>query len=177
MTFQLTSPDRADSYQEDIKADGTFRFEGVAAGNATLQVSALFGESPRIQSMPITLAEGERQQLEIDMAGGGSVQGVVVGVPTAAYGLVIALSGEQVTEDEVTMALLPSIGQFSAGTCVIGGGGAYFIDGLPAGEYTLLVLVTKTSGGPDFFNDAKFVTETVDVVDGETTTADINMSE
>ena len=175
MTLQLTSTDRAESYQENINADGTFRFEGVTAGAATLQVSATFGEFPRIQSMSLSLAEGELQQLDIDMAGGGGVQGVVAGVPTAAYGLVIALPGEQVAEDEVTMALLPSIGQFSAGTSVVGGGGAYIIDGLPAGEYTLLVLVTKTSGGPDFFNDANFVAATVEVAEGETTTADFDM--
>lgn len=176
VVLQLPSVDRAESYREDINADGTFSFEGVAAGAATLQISATFGELPRTQTMPVDLAEGELQQLDIDMAGGGSLQGVVAGVPVASHGLVIALPGEQVAEEDVTMALLPSLGQFAAGTCVVGGGGAYFIEGLPVGQYTLLVLVIKTLG-PDMFDDAKFATAVVEVADGETTTADFDMSE
>lgn len=176
LTLQMPVGDSAESYRENINTDGTFSFEGVSAGDATLQINAAFGETPRTKTMPLTLAEGELQQLEINMAGGGSVQGVVAGVPAAAHGMVIALRGEQVIE-EVTMALLPSLEQLAEGSSPAGADGAYLIEGVTPGQHTLLVLVTKTSGGPDFFDDVKFATAVVDVADGETTTADFDMSE
>jgi hypothetical protein len=176
LTLQIPAGDSAESYRGNINADGTFSFEGVSAGDATLQINAAFGEASRTKTMPLTLAEGERQQLEIDMAGGGSVQGVVAGVPAAAHGLVIALRGEHAIE-EVTMALFPWLEQLAEGSSPVGADGAYLIEGVSSGQHTLLVLVTKTSGGPDFFDDVKFVTAGVEAVDGETTTADFDMSE
>jgi hypothetical protein len=75
------------------------------------------------------------------------------------------------------MALFPWLEQLAEGSSPVGADGAYLIEGVSSGQHTLLVLVTKTSGGPDFFDDVKFVTAGVEAVDGETTTADFDMSE
>ncbi len=175
LTLQLAEGERAESYRENLNADGTFSFEGVSAGDAMLQINAVFGEAPRSKTMSVTLVEGERQQLEIDMAGGGNVQGVVAGIPAAAHCSVFALRGEQVIE-EVTLALMSTLEELLEGSAQVEADGAYFIEGVSPGHHTLLVLVTKTRG-PDAFDDAKFVTAVVDVVDGETTSADFDVSE
>ncbi len=175
LTLQMPAGDSAESYRENINADGTFSFKGVSAGDATLQINVAFGETRRTKTMPVSLAEGERQQLEIDMAGGGSIQGVVAGVPAATHGTVIALRGEQVIE-EVTMALITSLADLAEGSSLVGEDGAYLIEGVSPDQHTLLVLVTKTRGS-DAFDDARFATAVVEVADGETTTADFDMSE
>lgn len=175
LTLQMPAGDSAESYRENINADGTFSFEGVSTGDAMLQINAAFGEASRTKTMPVSIAEGERQQLEIDMAGGGIIQGVVAGVPAAAHGTIIVLRGEQVIE-EVTIALIASLQDLAEGSTVVAADGAYRVEGVSTGQHTLLVLVTKTRGS-DAFDDVKFATAGVDVADGETTTADFDMSE
>lgn len=62
------------------------------------------------------------------------------------------------------------------GSVVADSAGGYRLEDIAPGQYTLLCLVTTTAHTIRF-EDARFATAVVDVVDGETTTADFDMSE
>lgn len=173
--LSIRNGDRVESYMGEFSNQGAFTFENVVPGEATLQVHATFEGTSRTRSVPLTIAEGERQRVDVDLSGGGNIEGVVAGVPASNHATVVVAQGEHAIT-EISLAAFSELQQSIAGSSLVDADGAYRIEGVATGHYTLLVLVTKTRG-PDAFDDARFAITALDVADGKTAAMDFDMSE
>jgi hypothetical protein len=175
LDLSIAEGNRKEPSRVQVGSDGTYRFEGLPPGEASIKVAATFGEIWRTQLISVSIADGSHQQVDIDFGNSGTLQGVVSGMPVDAIGFAIALHGEHVIEEN-TPDLIRSINHFIVGRAQFEADGAYLIEGISPGRHTLLVSV---AGGEDsgLAEGPRVVTAVVEVVDGETTTTDFDMSE
>lgn len=174
LMLRITQGDRAETYMSNYQSDGAFRFDAVIAGEGTLNINAMFGEAWRSKAVDVTVVGGENPFLDIDLAGGGAIAGVLAGLPAAIHGNVMALRGAHVIS-EVSLAVLGELSPMTEGSVLAEADGSYSIEGLAPGHYTVLALTMKTLGPEAFRDGVRFAVTEVDIVDGETATVDFDM--
>lgn len=154
---------------------GTFLFEDVVPGAGNLHLNAKFQSTDRSKNIDLTVAEDERKFMEIDLAGGLSVSGLITGLTSIEHGMVVALRGtleiKELDENSI-MSLEPYLE--GTGHVILGAG--FTIEGLTPGSYTLVAIVTKSTG-PDEFKDMRWTATPIEITDDEPVSVDFDMTE
>lgn len=175
ITLQMLRGEDEEVHIAAILTGGTFKIDNLAPGEATMNINPTFGEIGHWKSIPVTITEGTNPWMEIDFAGDGVIEGVIQGIPITAHAQVSAIRGGVEFTGASARAFEGLAGQVE-GSVVADSAGGYRLEDIAPGQYTLLCFVTTTAHTIRF-EDARFATAVVEVVDGETTTADFDMSE
>jgi hypothetical protein len=136
--------------------DGSFRIESVPPGSAWLEVNGRIGESDLRKNLSFEVPESGtvRQDVNFEIASG--ISGVVTNMGPGESGQVSAFVGN-VEVDTSSMESLLQMERTMTGQADIGEKGAFRIDGLEPGTYTLVALVFRpdTGTGDDALNSIR----------------------
>jgi RNA polymerase sigma factor (sigma-70 family) len=161
-------------YVADFAEEGAFHIADVVPGTGCLHLNVYFeGGNPRTKSIDLEIAEGEQKHLDIDLSGGATISGVVMGLGATEHGTVAVFRGRH-EFTEISLATFTKLQSFAAGVGIVDPTGAYVMEGLEPGVYTLVALATKTRG-PDAFDDALWATTQVEVSEEGLSGVDFDM--
>ncbi|MCX6376347.1 MAG: carboxypeptidase-like regulatory domain-containing protein [Armatimonadetes bacterium] len=128
----------------EVQPDGSYRLERLPAGAVTLQVAAsAAGGRYRRRSIEIELGEAQTVQSDFLFSAECAVYGTVAGILAGEEAAVIALTEFPSSAGELTFQDLIDISRKSAGECGVSPDGAFRIDGVDPGSYTILVVAFK----------------------------------
>jgi len=118
---------------------GTYRLEGLPAGQADLRVCATSesGEK-RTAHYSLTLEEGQAHLFDIDFTGGSTVEGNVSGLTAGEQCTLYLYSNRRVSPEELDKMLrtMNSLGGNADARTIVGADGSFRVQGLDAGDYT-----------------------------------------
>lgn len=134
------------SVSAEVQPDGSYRLERLPAGTVTLQVAASpAGGDYRRRRIEIELADAQTVQSDFLFSGACAVYGTVAGISAGEETAVIALTEFPGSAGELTFQDLIDISRNSAGQCGVSPEGAFRMDGLDPGRYTILALAVNAS--------------------------------
>lgn len=157
----------------ELKADGKFTFESVVGGEGVVGVSADFADGSRWRSVPVQIAEGETQHLDIDFAEAGSIQGTIANPPDFERGNVWVLRGEREIV-EASREVLDVLQPDKEANGAIAADGSYVVEGIAPGQYTALAIIYSELGASE---PTHFDAAIVDVADGEAAIVDFDLDD
>lgn len=159
------------SYQGQAKSDGSFRFEGLPAGEVSLHVNGQAEDGSWIQrSIKTEILSGQVNYQDITLVGGAAIVGRVQGVEDSPVRMIAALHGEHEIE-AVTPELFVKLQSEVAATEQIDENGDYNLKNLEPGKYTVVAIaMDRQPQGPADFEGVQLQSAIVEVGDrGEQT--------
>jgi RNA polymerase sigma factor (sigma-70 family) len=152
----------------------TFTVDGLPEGMATVIAAVMFpspGQGPeafgsRQRMGRMEVRAGETAEISFDFRHEGSIRGRVDGVAAVEHAVVMVLEGE-VPMEGFSLTAMAEWAPLTRGASSVGQQGAYSVDALPAGTYTV-VAYTAPSNGPDVAEKARFETAVVSLGEGAT---------
>lgn len=165
-----------------VMRDGQFQFEQIPVGTANLFVTIALGDSSQpafgtnglVKIVPVSVALGQTTEVLVRFDGRSDISGTILGVQSTEHGQVMVLQGEidipqydAAIHTELLMNFASAISQTASDA-------TYTIQGLDAGTYTLLAIVTD-SNGPNFSVNVRFATTTVTLGAGDAQIADFDL--
>jgi hypothetical protein len=131
-------------------ADGTYAFEGVAAGHVILSMHT--GNSGESRFIDFDVEDGQSLIQDIELTDGAALAGQITGLNEGESATLVVVAGDASvtsgTATDVGQALLSLRPAFRS-TVQIQTNGPYRLSGLQPGRYTLVALAQTPGAGPD----------------------------
>jgi hypothetical protein len=174
VTLRTTGPAGTEHSGRSIGINGRYVFRDVPAGPATLSVGVRTETGDWInRTINVEILEGEVTTVDVDLSGNSVVGGYVYGLGPFERGGVRVLSGE-VDIREFTPNTLQELAPFLQGYSEVAYDGAYEIQGLEPGVYTLLAIATPRTlhGG---YDHARFATAVLSIQENQEVAFDFDL--
>ncbi len=142
----------AESREEDAAPDGSYRIENVPAGQVRLSAQIWSSDALAMkQFAEFELAEDETVQQNFDFSAKGKISGRLKSFDSNQFGAVIVLDGEVAVPDVPGPDFLASMSNMHEDLVVSQAGcdegGAFVVEGLIPGTYTLLAVMSPKGPG------------------------------
>jgi protocatechuate 3,4-dioxygenase beta subunit len=156
-------------------ADGTYAFEGVAAGHVILSMHT--GNSGESRFIDFDVEDGQSLIQDIELTDGAALAGQITGLNEGESATLVVVAGDASvtsgTATDVGQALLSLRPAFRS-TVQIQTNGPYRLSGLQPGRYTLVALAQTPGAGPDT-TAVRVATAAVDVSKVSELTLDLDL--
>ncbi|MFO7975135.1 MAG: hypothetical protein R6V12_10925 [Candidatus Hydrogenedentota bacterium] len=148
---KVTTSMGIENFSVDADADGAYRIDNLPAGHVRLAVHMTSESAALNQFAEFDLAESEIVEQNFDFSAAGSLSGRIKGFRADLFGVVIVLDGEiAVPEDagpEFFMGMQQSYADYTVSQAQCDESGAYTIEGLAEGTYTVLAMTVPRNAG------------------------------
>jgi len=152
--------DEENTEQAHVQADssGAYKFEGLPAGNATLIVHVFEQGQPNQQrSFQVVLQDREMTRHDVELSGGSKLVGRISGIPDGWFASVVIFRGNIDVSGDMQEVYLENQ-SLMAGSAVASPEGAFQIDGVETGSYTVLAVAgDPQSGGQTYKRGSQMV--------------------
>lgn len=193
INLTVTNDGNTEHFTREPDEHGEFTFEAITSGEAEVLARAYQhpvdaqshrgrGEAAvlppahlnngiRQKRISINLVDGETPWLDIDLAGGGTIQGLISGMGDTERAQILALSGDH------ALSALPAdvasgLDTYTEGVAMAASDGVYGIEGLEAGFYTIVALIRDFTT-----NEERVATAYVEIAEGETYRVEIEAND
>ncbi len=157
----------------DADEGGAYSIPGLSPGIARLAVAARTASgSLRRASVELEVGEGVDLRHDIALDGANAVFGTVDGLKRGEAGEVLAVPGD-VSVDTSDLQAMLALEDLKTGSCELKGDGAYYLEGLSPGAYTLLVIAFSPDG--DILGSARVAEQGIEVKKGEDLQVDFSL--
>ncbi|MBI5095991.1 MAG: carboxypeptidase regulatory-like domain-containing protein [Candidatus Hydrogenedentes bacterium] len=133
----VTTSSGDESSHAQIQSDGSYRFDALPQGTATLTGSASDGERQGRINIEVVIPSGGAVRQDIVTTLPARIHGTVTGA-TGGYSGVAVLQGEVAIPATVTPELYAHYQEIDVASMTLAPDGAYNLDGVPPGVYTVV---------------------------------------
>jgi hypothetical protein len=162
-----------ESAYAEVQSDGTYRFDALPPGVATLQGNASDGSRDGRISLTVTIPRSGLLQQDIVTTLPARIHGTVTGA-NGGYNGVAALRGEISVPAIITPQLYAQYQEIDEMSRSIGSDGAYSLDGIAPGVYTV-VAYCAPSQSADALPQLRHASTVVTVSEGADVTLDFSL--